>query len=159
MTLALDEGRPSEALAEWSEWSKLFGTSRRTDYQARAHSRLALALVSMNQLTEAAREVKEATRLVKDSEDVHALADVALADAKLRAATGDSRGSMSTLQGMLALAKLAGRPTEYETRLELGEVEKARRTPDWQEHLHSLAKSAEKEHFTLFANRAAALLE
>ena len=158
MSLDLDESQPARALARRSEWTSLLGTPRRIPAQVQAHSRLALALLADGRLGEATREAQEGSRLARDVEDVQAKADALLADAKVRAAAGDTKGALVALRDLLLLSRRAGRPFELEARLAIGELEKGQHTPGWQGRLEAMAVSAKKEHFDLLARRATGLL-
>jgi tetratricopeptide (TPR) repeat protein len=159
MSLDLDERQPARALAQRSEWTNLFATSRRIPVQVLAHSRLALALLADGRLGEASREAHEGSRLARDIEDVQAKAEAKVTDARVRAAAGDPKGALVALQDLLPLSMRAGRPIELEARLAIGELEKAQHTPGWQGRLEAMAESAKKEHFALVARRAASLLD
>jgi eukaryotic-like serine/threonine-protein kinase len=159
MTLDLDEHDPTAVLEQRGAWSERFGAPHRECNEARARSRFALALLAQGQLPEAEREVDAATRLVEGSEDVRAVMDVALANAKVRATLGRPEVAASALRALMPLSKRAGRPMEYEVRLLLGEVEKASHTPGWHERVSAVAESAKQEKLTLYAERAAALFE
>ena len=97
--------------------------------------------------------------LVRDSEDIQAIADATLADARVRAAAGDLDGSRSALRGLLRRTATPARTTEYEARLALVDLDKASHAAGWQATAGELLANASREHFSLYAERARALLE
>ncbi|HWO13239.1 MAG TPA: tetratricopeptide repeat protein, partial [Polyangiaceae bacterium] len=159
MSLALDAGQPERVLAERSLWSQRFASSERPGSQATARSRLALALLAQGKLDEGRREASEARRLTEGSEEVRARAEALLADARVKAASGDREGAALSLRSLLQLAPRAGRPAKYEAELSLVEVLKAQRDPRWKKDARDLAERARQELFSLYAERAGKLLD
>jgi serine/threonine protein kinase/tetratricopeptide (TPR) repeat protein len=159
MSLDLEERQAARVLSQRDDWTKLFGSKRRLGSQARAHSRLALALLAESRAAEAREEAALALGLVRDSEDVQAVADATLADARVRAAAGDREGSRRAIEALLAHRAGRARTTDYEARLALAEIDKASHATGWQASVREIMANAGREHFASYAKRASALLE
>ncbi len=127
----------------------------RRDDEITATNVLARALLAQGKLAEAREVGGRARSRARDSQNPAVRMSVAITDARLLAAAGDTAAALAELEAVLADATGRGLTGQaFEARLALGEIESATGAGD--ARLRALAEEAERAGFGLIARAAAA---
>jgi serine/threonine protein kinase/tetratricopeptide (TPR) repeat protein len=158
--VALVEKRYSdgEALARRAE--VVFEKSSTLDSSAWAQSFLARNLLSAGHLQEAQTAAAKAVSLSQKYGGRTTGFEAVLADARVKAKSGNEVGARKELDAMLASARKYGYLSyEFQARLALGEIELESGSPSAETRLRSLENEARLKGMLLIADEAAALLK
>jgi tetratricopeptide (TPR) repeat protein len=154
-SLALDRGRPQEALAAARDLTETYQGKDDADGEGLAEALAAESLLALRKDAEAVAAAVRAATVAADSQDVLLRLKVEVATLRVRALAGVSHtapkrlaeiAAESTESGALAIA--------LEARLALGEVEIAAGDSAGRQRLEQLAKDAEERGMRLLARKA-----
>lgn len=156
--LSIHEGDAKGAESLARQAVATFRAQRAADDEALALVVVATSLLAQNRATDARNEISRASTVVQKSQNRLARFAVAIASARVDAATrrsGDARTSLTSIAS--EAAKLALKGYELEARLALGEVEmRSGEVAAGRARLAALEKDASSRGFGLIAQRAAA---
>ena len=158
--VSLEEGHGSEAEAVARQAAEEFRVQKAVDDQARAESVLARSLLMQNRLSDAEAAIAGARQLVVQSHNRDARIHVAIADARIRAASGKTVEAARLLENNLRQAQKAGFVgLQLDARLALGEAEiRAGNVIQGHTRLEALERDATAKGFALIARKAAAAI-
>ncbi|HSZ64451.1 MAG TPA: tetratricopeptide repeat protein [Terriglobales bacterium] len=158
--LTLEDGHPEAALDDARKAAVDFHAQNQADYEAAAHTLIALCLLQSGKLAEAKQEIQQAQKMVKTDDHVAHL-PVAIASARIATASGDLATARKILDEALAEATKANLLFfQYDARLALGEWEiKSGKVAAGRARLTTLEKDAEGRGFLLIARMAATALK
>ena len=149
--LSLEEGQAATAEAMAREAIAVFEGQMATDNEANARAVLALALAAQGRQPAAAREASRARALMKESQNAMARLPVAIAAARVEAATAP-RDAVRALERARQEAEKLGIPRPaFEARRALAEVERRTAPASATATLAALRKDAAARGFRLFA--------
>jgi tetratricopeptide (TPR) repeat protein/predicted Ser/Thr protein kinase len=157
--LALEDNRAAEAEALARTAADDFGRQKAIDREASARGLIASAQLAQGRAADAQATLREAERLFGTIQNASIRLSTSVAEARVRAATGDVAAAERRLTAIVAEARKLGYIyNEYEARLALGEVamngtqREAARTA-----LAALEGEAKAKGMLLVARKAAAL--
>ena len=155
--LALEEKRPEDAKKLAQEAVTELASEKDVGGEAQARGTLALALLDSGDRAGAGTQIEQATTLAQQANDRNLKLMIAIAKARIDAASGKNEDALKGLASIEKEAHAAGLVAiEFEARLALGEVErKAGQTAKARVTLDVLAKEAKAKGFNLIAAKAA----
>ena len=154
--ISLEEGRPFEGERSARQAEEEFRNQKALDDQAKAEAVLAGSLLAQMKLSEAEIVIASARKLVSRSGNRNARIYVAIADARIRAASGKNDEAKKIAAVSLRDAQEAGFVgLQLEARLALGEIEiKAGNFAAGRARLEALERDASTNGFALTAHKA-----
>jgi len=155
---ALDENNPSQSSDLASKAAAEAHRDKALDLEAAALAILAESDVDRNKLNDARDAITKAKALTSKSEERHVITAVAIAGARVTAASGESDEALKTLEELLAdVNKLDLVDLQFDARLAIGEIEiKAGKATAGRAHLDALEKDATAKGFLLIARKCQA---
>src|SRR5882762_2611375 len=156
--IRLEQGRPTEPEPLVRTAIDAFERTKMTESNAAAYGVLTRILLTQGKLGDAQNAAQKALIFSQQTGSRPQRFDATLAGARVKAATGKSKGALQDLQGMLAEATKFGYVSyEFEARLAMGEIEmQSGKAPTGRPHLEALAKEARAKVFLLIARKATA---
>jgi tetratricopeptide (TPR) repeat protein len=122
--LALDEGRPKDALTALRDLPGAFRKVGSPEFEAWARALRARALLDVGDVAAAQAEVTQARAVVGGVVPPEVRFPLAIAEARVRAAAGDAKGAAKSLEAAAAQARGLGlAPYDLMARLALADVE------------------------------------
>jgi tetratricopeptide (TPR) repeat protein len=155
--VSLEKGLPSEAEALARDPVEEFRTEKARSEEALAEAVLAESLLAQDNVAGARRAMESATAAAAGTQHHLVRFEVDLADALVRAASGQTAAAETKLRATISKAEKVGCvPCAFEARLALGEIEmKTTRRADGHTRLAHLEKDARSKGFLLIAKKAA----
>jgi tetratricopeptide (TPR) repeat protein len=158
--VALVEKRYADGEALARRAQVVFEKSNSLDASAWAQSILARNLLSAGNLREAQSAAAKAISLSQKCVGLTPGFEAVLADARVKAKSGNEVGARRELDALLVSARKYGYLTyDFQTRLALGEIELLSGSPSARTRLRSLENEARGKGMLLVADEAAALLK
>jgi serine/threonine protein kinase/tetratricopeptide (TPR) repeat protein len=158
--VSLEEGDAENAESPAREAAALFHQQKAADHEAAAQGVLARVLLAEDKLPQARQAIARAAAITRTSQVQAVRLPVAIAGARVTAASGqagDAAKALKSLERTLQEARRTGRvPFEFEARLALGEVGLRAARPGAAEALAALEKEASTKGYGLIARKAAA---
>jgi tetratricopeptide (TPR) repeat protein len=156
--IRLEQGRPTEPEPLVRTAIDAFERTKMTESNAAAYGVLTRILLTQGKLGDAQNAAQKALIFSQQTGSRPQRFDATLAGARVKAATGKSKGALQDLQGMLAEATKFGYVSyEFEARLAMGEIEmQSGKASTGRPHLEALAKDAGAKGFLLIARKATA---
>jgi predicted negative regulator of RcsB-dependent stress response len=157
-SLALEEGRPSEAELLSRKALEAYKTDEGAGAEAQARAYLARSLLAQGQTDKAQEALAGVPELAKRSQDRRVCFFVDIVSARVRASLGKHAEAEAILKRALTETKASDSVRyQLETRLALGELElKSGKLSVARSHLEALAREARAKGFTLIAKKASA---
>jgi eukaryotic-like serine/threonine-protein kinase len=156
--IALAEKRFSDGEKLARETIAVFEKANSVGGNAFAHAMLARNLMGEGNLTEARKAAQQAMTLAEQVPEKNPRYEAILADARVKAKSGQGPAARQELETMLASTRKYGyRLSEYNARLALAEIELASGSGSAHAHLASLENDARSQGALLVANQAKAL--
>lgn len=156
--LALQEGRFSDGEALARQTAMVFDKTNSTGSSAWAHAVLARNLLSAGKLAEAQSAAAQAITLSRQAAGETPRFEAILADSRVQAKSGKNTEAHRQLESILSSThKFGYRLYEFQTRLELGEIELWSGSPAAHAHLATLEADARAQGALLVANQARVL--
>ena len=159
-TVSLFEKHYEEGAALAREASTAFAKSNSVDNEALAQAILARNLLAQGNLAGARAAAEQGAALAKKVAAPSSGFEVALADARVKARSGNWNQARAELEGVIASTHTIGyRWYEYQARLALAEIDLWSGSASARMHLDALEKEARTNGFLLVADQAHALLK
>jgi tetratricopeptide (TPR) repeat protein len=157
--LALEEKKPGDAKKLTQEAVTELAGEKDVGGEAQGRGTLALALLDLGDIAGAGTQIEQATNLAQQANDRNLKLTIAIAKARVDAASGKQQDAMKELATVEKDARAAGLVAiEFEARLALGETEiKAGQAAKGRATLTALAQEAKAKGFNLIAGKAAGL--
>jgi tetratricopeptide (TPR) repeat protein/tRNA A-37 threonylcarbamoyl transferase component Bud32/TolB-like protein len=154
--LALEEKKPEDAKKLAQEAVTELASEKDVGGEAQGRGTLALALLNLGDMAGAGTQIEQATTLAQQANDRNLKLMIAIAKARIDAASGKTEEAVKGLASVEKEARAAGLVAiEFEARLALGEIErKAGQTAKARATLTALAQEAKAKGFNLIAAKA-----
>jgi tetratricopeptide (TPR) repeat protein/tRNA A-37 threonylcarbamoyl transferase component Bud32 len=154
--LALEEEKPEDAKKLAQEAVTELASEKDVGGEAQGRGMLALALLDSGDTAGAGTQIEQAMTLAQQANDRNLKLMIAIAKARIDAASGKTEEALKSLASVEKEARAGGLVAiEFEARLALGEVErKAGQTAKARANLDALAKEAKAKGFNLIAAKA-----
>ncbi len=154
--LALEEKKPEDAKKLAQDAATELAAEKDAGGEAQARGTLALALLQSGDVAGARGQIEQASSLAQQANDRNLKLMIAIAKARIDAASGKNDEALKALAAAQKEARSAGLVAiEFEARLALGEVEmKADNTAAGRATLRALAQEAKAKGFNLIAAKA-----
>lgn len=159
--VSLEEGRGAEVEGVIRDAAEEFAAQKAADREAMAYELLGRVLLARNRSREARAAVDRASTLAADGQNRLLRLEVAITEARVRAAEGPQSEAVKVLESLIDEAKEIGAVgVGLEARLALGEIEIASgKSEQGRARLREVQKDAEARGFGLIARKAARHLE
>jgi len=160
-TLALEGKKPEDAKKLAQQAVTELADEKDVGGEAQGRGALAMALLDLGDIAGAGTQIEQATTLAQQANDRNLTLMIAIAKARIDAASGKNEDAMKGLASVEKEARAAGLVAiEFEARLALGEVErKAGQTAKSRATLNALAQEAKAKGFNLIAAKAGGALK
>jgi len=159
--LAIEEGKPDEAVKLTNEAIRAFAKQNMEDAGCQAQAVLTLALVAENAIVEAREAAARSTQLCRQGSDRSAKFQSALAEAAVRSQSADYNGALKILESVRGQASKFGYASfDLESRLQIGRAQlKSGNHSAGRGVLTQLQSDANARGFPLIARKAAQALQ